>query len=233
MKNLLLVLLSICILPSCENKNGSGNVERQDRKVGEFNAVDVGGSFNVTIKQGNSYKLRIDADDNILEDIETEVSEGILSIEYRNGVNINNADIKIYLETPLLKSIEASASASVKVEGVLNSDKTIHFEASSSATIQAAIDAPSARVDANSSGKIVLKGRTKNLDAEASSAGSIEAKELLSETTRAEASSGASIQVHASLKLEGEASSGASVSYRGDPTVSKEENSGGSVSKID
>ena len=232
MKNLLLVLLSACIFQSCERKSGSGNIERQDRKVGEFSGVDVGGGFEVEIKQGSSYKVRVEADDNILEDIETEVSGGVLTIEYRKGVDINDATMKVYVETPSLRSVDASASATVKVEGILRSDKSLHFEASSAASIEAEIDAPSTKIEASSSGKVVLKGRTKDLDAEASSAGSIEARELLSETARAEASSGASVEVHASLKLNGEANSGGSVSYRGEPAVSKEENSGGSISKI-
>jgi hypothetical protein len=116
---------------------------------------------------------------------------------------------------------------------MLTSESELHFQASSSASIKGEINAPAIEMDANSSGQIIVKGRTKNLRAEASSAGSIEAGALLSETATIEASSGASIGVHASLQLTAEASSGASISYRGNPSVSKEENSGGSVSKVD
>lgn len=232
MKNILLVILSICLLQSCEVKTGSGNIERQGRALQEFHSVNVGGSFEVVIRKGNNYKVTIEADDNILEDIETNVSGGRLKIEYRDGVNIRNADVKVYVETPELTAVTASASAEVKVEGVLNSDKTLEFHASSSASIEAEIDAPAAEADASSSGTITLKGRTKDLDTQASSAGQIEAGELLSESTKAQASSGGSISVHASLKLNGQASSGGSINYRGEPTVSRQESSGGSISKM-
>lgn len=232
MKNILLVVLSICLLQSCEVKTGSGNIERQDRKLNEFHSVHVGGSFDVVIRHGNNYKVTIEADDNILEDIETDISGGRLKIEYRDNVNISNADVKIYVETPELTSVNASASADVKVEGVLSSGKTLKFHASSSASVEAEVDAPAVEADASSSGKITLKGHTKDLDTQASSAGEIEADELLSENTKAQASSGASINVHASLKLNGQASSGGSINYRGDPTVSRQESSGGSISKV-
>jgi hypothetical protein len=232
MKNLLVFFVSLCLLQSCEVKRGSGNIEKQERKTGEFSKVDVGGSIEVIIRRGDRSKVTVEADDNILEDIETSVSGGELTIEFGDRVSVSTAHVKVYVETPGLTGINASASSSVSVEGVLSSDKKIHFEASSSANIQAEIDAPAAELDASSSGKIVLKGRTKDLRAEASSAGSIEAAELLSENARAEASSGASIQIHASLKLDAEANSGGSVSYRGEPTLTKEENSGGSVSKL-
>lgn len=232
MKNLLLVMVSICLLQSCEVKRGSGNIEKQERKTGEFSKVDVGGSIEVIIRRGDRNKVMVEADDNILEDIETIVSGGELNIEFRDRVSVNNAHVKVYVETPGLTAVNASASSSVNIEDILSSDKTIHFEASSSASVQAEIDAPAAELEASSSGKIVLKGRTKDLRAEASSAGSIEAAELLSEKARAEASSGASIQIHASLKLNAEANSGGSVSYRGEPALTKEENSGGSVGKM-
>lgn len=232
MKNLLLVIVSVCLLQSCEVKRGSGNIEKQDRKTGEFSKVDVGGSIEVIIRQGDHSKVTVEADDNILEDIETTVSGGELNIEFRDRVNVNNAHVKVYVETPGLTAVNASASSRVRIEGILSSDKTIHFEASSAASVEAEIDAPATELEASSSGKIVLKGRTKDLRAEASSAGSIEATELLSESAAAEASSGASIRVHASRQLKGEANSGASVSYRGNPAVTREENSGGSVSQI-
>lgn len=232
MKNLLLVMVSICLLQSCEVKRGSGNIEKQERKTGEFSKVDVGGSIEVIIRRGDRNKVTVEADDNILEDIETIVSGGELNIGFRDRVSVNNAHVKVYVETPGLTAVNASASSSVNIEDILSSDKTIHFEASSSASVQAEIDAPAAELEASSSGKIVLKGRTKDLRAEASSAGSIEAAELLSENARAEASSGASIQIHASLKLNAEANSGGSVSYRGEPALTKEENSGGSVGKM-
>lgn len=233
MKNIVLVILSICLLQSCKVKTGSGNIERQDRKLEAFYSVHVGGSFNVIIRKGNDYKVTIEADDNILEDIETDISGGRLKIEYRNNLSISNADVKIFVETPELTSVNASASADVKVEGVISTSKTLEFHASSSASIQAEIDAPAAEADASSSGSITLKGRTKDLDTQASSAGEIEARELLSENTKAQASSGGSINVHASLQLNGQASSGGSIYYRGNPTVSRQESSGGNVSKAD
>lgn len=232
MKNFLLVLLSICVLQSCQVKSGSGNIERQDRKVSSFNAVSTGGGFEVEIKKGSSHKVIIEADDNVLEDIETEVSNGKLRVQYRTGVSINNADVKVYIETPELTGIHASAASQVKAEGVWNSaGKTMNLDASSAASIEIEIDAPATNLEASSSGKIVVKGRTKDLDTQASSGGVIEAGELLSENAGAQASSGASIVVHASIKLNAQASSGGSVNYRGEPAVSKQASSGGSINK--
>ena len=233
MKNLLLILLAAFIFQSCNVKTGSGNIERQTRNVSSFHAVNAGGGFEVFIKQGSSPKLTISGDDNILDDIMTDVSNGKLRIRYRNNVNVNNADIKIYIETPQLDEVVASASSDIKIEGTISSDRTMLLHASSSGSVTAAVDAPAVELDASSSGTLHIKGRTRDLDTRASSGSSIDARELLSENAKADASSGASISLHASLKLDAEASSGASIDYRGEPAVSKKESSGGSIGKAD
>lgn len=233
MKNLLLVLFAAFSLQACEQKTGSGNVETEQRKVGSFRAVSVGGSIEVEIRQGSEPKLTVQADDNIIEDIETTVSGGKLRIEYADGVNISNANVKILVEAPELTAISASASADVKLVETWNSSGKVEVKASSSATVEGAMDAPTVEMEASSSGRIIMKGRTKDVDAQASSAGSIEADELLAENAKVQASSGASIRTHASLKLNAQASSGASISYRGNATVSRQESSGGSIRKLD
>lgn len=233
MKNILLILLSLTLLHSCETKRGSGNIEKRDRKLSSFNKLSVGSAIEVEITKGTDYKAVIQADDNIIDDIETDISGGELQIGYRDGVNVNDATVKVLIETPLLNAVDASSASSVKLNGVWSSDKEFRVEASSSGNITGEVDAPAVRMEASSSGKIVMKGRTKNLDAETSSAGIIEAGDLLSENARVEANSGSSMQIHASLQLRGEANSGASIAYRGNPSVNKEENSGGSISKID
>lgn len=229
MKNLLLIVCSLCLLQSCKVKTGSGNIEKQSRQVSSFTAVSAGGGFEVFIRQGSSGKVTIEADDNIINDIETEVSGGKLKIRFKDNMSVNNATVRIYVETPGLTSVNASAAADIKVEGLLKSDKTVHFQASSAGSITAEVDAPGVETEASSSGKVVLKGHTKDLDTQASSGGSIEADELLSENAKAQVSSGASIDLHASVKLNAQASSGGSIDYRGNPAVSKQESSGGSI----
>lgn len=233
MKNLLLILLTIGILQSCETKSGSGNIVKRDKTLSSFNKLRAGSGMEVVVNQGSDYKITIHADDNIIDDIEVEVSGGELSLGYRDGISVNDADVKITVEVPSLYSVEASSAADIKLNGVWSANKEFILGASSAGSVTAEIDAPATSMEASSSGRLIIKGRTKNFRAEASSAGSIEAQELLSENARAEVSSGSSIQLHASQQLTGDASSGGSIRYRGNPSVSKDESSGGSVSKMD
>ncbi|MEL6194478.1 MAG: DUF2807 domain-containing protein, partial [Bacteroidota bacterium] len=54
---------------------GNGEVVRQNRNIDGFEAVAVGGAFNVYISQGSDYKVTVEADENLLDHISTEVRD--------------------------------------------------------------------------------------------------------------------------------------------------------------
>ncbi len=50
--------------------------------------------------------------------------------------------MKVFVTVPSLKEIDASASADIKVLGTITGDGELKFTATSSADIEAAVDAP-------------------------------------------------------------------------------------------
>jgi hypothetical protein len=233
MKKILLILWVVFFVTACGYKSGSGVIVSETRNLGSFTAVNVGGGFEVEIKLGNNPKLLVEADDNIINDIETRVDNNQLKISMRDGISYNNVHMKIFITAPLINKISSAASADVKVKDELTADDKIIIRASSGSSIIARLNAPAADVDASSGAEIDLAGRTKNLEVQASSGASIDADELLSENTNAQTSSGATVKVHASVKLDAKASSGGSVSYRGAATAVAKESSGGVIDKKD
>lgn len=233
MKHFLIVFITLITLVSCQHTTGSGNIVTETRNTGSFDAISVGGSFDVEVKNGNSTSVVVEADDNIIKYIQTRVSGNVLKINTEDLHSYSNVHMKVYVTTPGLKAISASASAEVIAEDVLTNSEKLVFKASSSASIRAEVDAPEVVTDANSSATITLKGRTKTHQSEASSSGEIKAFNLLSENTTASASSSGSIEVHASVSLNAKASSSGNIEYKGGATVTKSESSSGSVDKKD
>jgi hypothetical protein len=233
MKIILVILLSAGLLISCRVKTGSGNIITENRNETNFKGVNVGGNLKVHLKQGSKHSVRIEADDNIIEDIETKVRAGKLHVHYKDNVSLRNISVHIYIESPEINYVSASASADVMSEGILQSNGKIEVHSSSAGKVVAELDAPSVEADASSGSHITLRGRTRSIDTQASSGASLDADELLSENAKAQASSGASIDLHASVRLNAQASSGASVDYRGSASVSRQESSGGSIKKLD
>jgi hypothetical protein len=232
MKKFLLVVLIGCAMVSCRYRSGSGDIVTSTRNLGSFNGVSAAGAFEVEVKIGSPYKVVVEADDNLIDDVETAVEGGKIKIRMRDHLNVRNAHLKVFITAPSFNSIQSAASADITVVGTLSEDETIRLNASSGGSITATVDAPGVKADASSGADINLEGRTKNFEAESSSGASLDAGDLLSENTTASTSSGASLEVHASVKLDAKASSGGTVKYRGPANVVKKASSGGNIEKV-
>lgn len=231
MKQTLFLIISILSLASCNYTTGSGDIITETRPVGNFTAISVGGDFEVEVKTGPITEVRVEADDNIMKYIETRVSGNTLKIRTEDLHSYNNVHMKVFVTTPSLTRINASASARVDVEDVLKANEKLVFNSSSSGTINVEVEAPEIEADASSGATINLAGKTRTFNIQASSGADVKSFDLLSENTKVQVSSGASANVYASVTLNAQASSGASVNYLGGATVSKAESSGGSISK--
>ena len=124
--------------------------------------------------------------------------------------------------------IDASSAATVKATVKA---ATCDIDASSAATVRAEVKAQSCTAGTSSAADIVLKGGTILFEGSSSSAGKINAAELVSTRADVQASSGSDITVTCSEELRARASSGASVRYGGDCRVETTKSSGGSIRK--
>ena len=225
--NRLLLFAVVIFFGACRNISGSGNIEKQTRQTNSFNAINVGGDFEVEISQGPQ-NVVVEADDNIINEIETHVNDGELKIRLRD-IDVSDAHMRIMISTPDIRAIKSSASANIEAKD-LRSGKLL-LDASSGSVIHAAVDAPEMKLETSSGGELTVSGRTKNIHADASSGGTIDAKSLLSEHTNAQASSGGTVRIHASVSLDAKANSGGVIKYTGNPSVTQNTGSGGEVEK--
>ena len=86
-KRLLLSLIVIfpLVLGACDTLRvieGSGDVVTETRAVSGFDRVILGGIGELTLIQGEEESLEIEAEDNILPQITTEVRDGTLTISF-------------------------------------------------------------------------------------------------------------------------------------------------------
>lgn len=231
MKQVLFFLFTLVIMSSCRFTTGSGNLITDTRSVGNFKRISVGGSFDVEVKTGTTTQVTVEADDNIMKYIRISTSGDVLKIKTEGLHNYSNVHMKVYITTPVLTGINASASAEVRVLDPIKSNEKLSFQTSSSADIEVEVEAPEVDARASSSGSVNLSGRTKNYTAQASSSGDIRSEELLTENANVSVSSSGSAYVHASVSLNARASSSGDIVYHGGASVTKSVSSSGSVEK--
>ena len=85
----LVALVLTTIDTVAQQREGNGNLQTQTRKVSDFTGIAVSGGFSVEIKQGSKEELRIEAEENLMDNIKTTVRNGVLHISTEGSINTN------------------------------------------------------------------------------------------------------------------------------------------------
>jgi hypothetical protein len=211
---------------------GSGNITTETRTINEkFTGVDVSSAIEVTVKQADKSEVIVEADDNLLNTIKTEVKNGKLVISNESNVNIRNGVRKVTVTMPTIDYLESSSASSITSRNTLKGDQ-IFIKTSSAGSIKLDIEMEAVTSKSSSGSSIELKGLAMQFDTQSSSGSTTKCFKLLANSIVADASSGSTIEAHPIVSLKAEASSGASIKYNSTPkTFQKNSSSGGSVDK--
>jgi hypothetical protein len=225
---LFLVGTSSCVINIPESIYGNGNVVTEERAVSGFNELRVSSGIDVIIRQGDGESLEIEADDNLLEHIKTEVVGNTLKIY--TDKNIRRAKARrAYLEYRELGSIRISSAGDVTGENTLQTG-TLSIDISSAGDLELDVQADEIYCDISSSGDVRLSGSADILEADLSSAGNLSAYELITRKCKVSCSSAGDARVYATEELDLRCSSAGNIYYRGDADlVSSHTSSAGSI----
>jgi hypothetical protein len=225
---------------------------REKQVTGDFDEIEVSQAIEAEIIKSDVEKVVISAPENIIDDVLVDISGGELHIHYKKGIRVmnnHNVTAKIYAKD--FTKLKANSAADIVVKDKFVQEKTsidvssagsvsgnleandFDISAGSSSSFSGKIWAVDLDIDASSGASMDLSGKAKNAEVSSSSGSSISAKNLVADNLKAEASSGASIEISAAKSIHAEASSGGSVdvSKKGNiNSVTKQESSGGSVS---
>lgn len=102
-------------------ERGSGHFVRQSRAAGTFSQIETNGAADIEIVTGQAATIEIEADDNLLDNIETRVEGDRLVVTNRGSFSTSRAPVvRVSLER--LRSAETSGSGNVTVRGLQDSD---------------------------------------------------------------------------------------------------------------
>lgn len=232
------VMVGALLLSSChvsgQRVNGSGNITKEERQVGEFDGVILRGSMDVYVQQGAAKAAVIEAEDNIIPYIELDNRGGVLTVNVRKGVNLRtHKGIKVYLTTTTINKAELSGSGDLALKGPFISKEKVDIDLSGSGNINGSVSGPSVEVSISGSGNVQLKGSTKDVELHTSGSGNFDGGDLLSENADIKISGSGNAKVHASVKLETNISGSGDVRYKGSPQINSRIHGSGSVRKED
>ncbi|KAA1244257.1 head GIN domain-containing protein [Aquimarina sp. RZ0] len=238
MTTLAKIIITLCLSALCCSCNlvfdgikGEGEVIRKEKTISKnFTTIKSSRGLDVVLTKSEDRKVIIEANENLHQYIEVYVEKEVLYIT--SDKNIYRADEKtVYVSYDKLSKISATSGSEITSQEPLV-QKDLSINATSGADVKLRIKAESLTTSVTSGALMNLSGKVKNHNANATSGADIRANDLLSQVSKASATSGANIKIHAKEEFTGKATSGANVVYYGDPEkVSENDNSGGNVRK--
>jgi hypothetical protein len=214
MKRIVLMLLLVSLAVGCSRGllnqvRGSGNRQREERKVAAFTSIVTDGAFDITVVSQKQNALEIEGDDNVLPLIGTDVSGNVLHIKQKSGYSVSQP-IKITISVPDLESVTSNGAGRMKITDLKNDS----FE-----------------LDVNGAPALEASGETAFLKIKANGAGNIDTRRLRAARADVNSNGVTQIDLYAREQLDVVVSGPSNVTYEGDPVVNQKVNGPGSIRK--
>lgn len=235
-KPFLLLLISIMLFTyaaSAQAVKGNGKVVKQERAIAAFSAIEIDGVLHVYLAQGDTESLTVEADENLLDIIETINKGNKLIVGLKKGVEMKKAKRNnVYIT---LRNID-----DLKINGVVQVESTtpitvgeldLDIGGVSNTNLDLRCDHLNAHADMV--GSLTLRGQVKEANIKNKGVGSLKAFDLQVDKLTLNNSGVGSAEVSAQKEISINSSGVGSVRYKGDPVVKDLRSSGiGKVKKL-
>jgi hypothetical protein len=189
---------------------GSGNRKTESRDVPEFDGIVVNGAYQVEVVCGQPRSVQLEADDNVLPLIRTEVEGGRLHVTQERGVSLKSLPV-VRVGVPDLKTVSIPGAGDFRLSGVSNDALKISVEGAA---------------------RLRASGETGTLDLTLSGAGLIDTRELHARNATVVSNGAGLTSVYATESLVATVNGVGGIDYYGDPkTVTPQVKGIGRISK--
>ncbi len=239
MKHLSLVggcAMLLLVFSSCTKKIvGEGPVVTETRTTSAFEGVATSVDANLYFTQSPDQSITIEAQQNILDEIETVVNNNVLRIRYKHpNTSIRDSErVIIRVTGPVAKFMEQDGSGSLEIEGLID-PTTAQFVVSGSGNIYAE-EVTTNRFEAivSGSGRILIDyGEANEEKVTISGSGQVDISDLRVKDSETNISGSGSMKIYVTNNLKARISGSGTVYYRGNPTISTQISGSGAVVKL-
>ena len=130
LKDLLLIVLTFVIFYGCDKSSdinnsdtihGSGKIVSQTREVDECSGLTIQNMGEIYLTQDNSQSIRIEADDNIIDEVITRKENDVLLVGLKDG-SYSNVTLRAYVSLKTIESITINGAGKVATQNSMNCD---------------------------------------------------------------------------------------------------------------
>ncbi len=240
-RNLVLLIVAALLVSACAtiprpgdilreiSIAGSGNVVTREEAITGFDKVDVSHAFTVDISQGDTFRVVVRVDDNLVQYLEVVKVGSTLKVGLKPNLTVlvQRGTMEAEVTMPELAGLDMSGASSVTLSG-FQSTKAFQAEVSGASSLQGDIGAGDSWFDVSGGSRATLSGSAQGVRIEVSGGSRIDLGDFSVVDADVNASGGSSATVNASGTLDADASGASQVYYLGSPTLGRVETSGAS-----
>ena len=229
----LIIITCFSFTSYAQKLSGDGNVVKQERSIESFSSLEIGGVLNVYLAQGDTEALTVEADENLLDIIETENRGNTLIVRLKKGVELKKAEKKnVYITLNRIDELDIGGVVQVESTMPLNLEQ---LDLNVGGVCQVDLELRGNRLDADAGmvGSLTLRGKMQEANIKNSGVGTLKAFDLEVDKLNIRNSGVGSAEVQAHDEISISSSGVGSVRYKGDAVVKELSTSGiGKVKKM-
>ena len=209
-----------------------------DRHLSGYNAVELGGSFDVYITQGSTESVKVEAPSDVINHIITEVSGGVLKI-YNKYDSWNwgswwghHKKIVVYVSAKALNAVSISGSGDIFFKDGL-SGNSLRLKISGSGDMLGKVNVKTLESSISGSGDMKLSGNSESSTVSVVGSGDFTARNLVTVKSAVRISGSGDAEINASDRIDAAVVGSGDVRYTGSAkNVSKSKSGSGDIERM-
>ena len=221
MKSGLLISAFIVSLTLASTVASGENVEKETRNVTGFTKVSFGVSGDLYINFGSEFKVVLEGEKSLLEEIKTEVSGTKLSIKNESWHSHNNARVTVYITMPALEGLGVSGSGKAEIKDAVKASNLDFSVSGSGKILTGDVVAMNLNVGISGSGDVIIggSGDAAKADVSISGSGNYSGEGLRLANAEFSISGSGSCKCFVSENLKASVSGSGNITYSGSPKI--------------
>lgn len=208
---------------------GSGNIVTQAKDVRDFTGVEIGNTFEVTVRQAAAFKVEVSADDNLIDKAVVTKNGDALKLGIQPGLNLKAAVWKADISMPRLRAVRLSGASRATVTG-FRSTEAIDITVAGASRVEGDLEAATATITPLEASRVTLTGSARKIVLKGSGASSINLMDFLAPRATIELSDASTAMVNIKDVIESITLNGAArLVYAGTPILDQITASGAST----
>lgn len=210
----------------------SGKVVSETRNPQGFSGIAVAVPGTVVVRQGEPAAVAIEADDNLLSEIETVVERAVLRVRFKRNLAVaGHATIRLLVTSPAIESLAVAGGGDIVAESIRSPSLALSVAGSGDVRI-ARLEAQSLKASIAGSGDIAVAGRATEVSVKIAGSGDVKAGRLEGQRAQVSISGSGNASVWARDSLHASIAGSGNVRYYGDPAVTKKIAGAGSIQRL-